>query len=550
MLYLSGKVTSIMNPQVCVNCFNEKAVNSTTNRLVTESCGHVKCIDCLINEKSGCIACLKEKTVQEHERIPVEDSSLPLHDDTEVVSTNTKELIEPQAPELDLDLESGDDIEEVKRFKPDTSHIKIEIEDGRKHYFCTCCKKKFQARTHVSYHAYCNGQEKPYRCNECAEPKSFATLTHFKYHIRVHRKEKSYSCEVCGAMFVEASKLQRHKLKHTKVKNFPCPSCSKAFNNGSALRKHLLTHSEEKPYVCVPCARRFRDGSNYRKHMRNQHDEHGASERCVSPGRREFQCPRCPQAFRSKKDMRRHSAVHTDSKPFRCKVCNRRFRRKDNLERHIRNTHPDYDTTSAIEYDEDALTDQPAPPATTDQPVTADNTNGVAPPKQFETTEKIILEKLNPLPPLSPDVIQRHLQSPDIAKDEDRKKEKSYILEANIARESVIFGPSRAVSSTEMKDPKQEHEYVHKIKKLNWANQKDVYLPPVDARKCMQLAAKPSLTEICDAAPPRNLEVYKKILYLERPEPAKRNGADVQENGGKSNSPEMHWKRKMTFNIN
>lgn len=126
MLYLSGK-TSIMNPQVCVNCFNEKAVNSTTNRLVTESCGHVKCMDCLINEKSGCIACLKEKTVQEHERIPVEDSSLPLHEDTEVVSTNTKELIEPQAPELDLDLESGDDIEEVKRFKPDTSHIKIEI---------------------------------------------------------------------------------------------------------------------------------------------------------------------------------------------------------------------------------------------------------------------------------------------------------------------------------------------------------------------------------------------------------------------------------------
>lgn len=45
---------------VCVQCKNLKYINSTNNRLVTESCGHVKCMDCLLNEKSGCNICLKK----------------------------------------------------------------------------------------------------------------------------------------------------------------------------------------------------------------------------------------------------------------------------------------------------------------------------------------------------------------------------------------------------------------------------------------------------------------------------------------------------------
>lgn len=53
-----------MNSQVCVTCRNEKPVNRTDNRLVTENCGHVKCMDCLLLEKAGCEACLTEKSEQ------------------------------------------------------------------------------------------------------------------------------------------------------------------------------------------------------------------------------------------------------------------------------------------------------------------------------------------------------------------------------------------------------------------------------------------------------------------------------------------------------
>lgn len=49
-----------MNQQICVICQNINPINSTDNRLVTESCGHVKCMNCLLKEKSGCVACLQE----------------------------------------------------------------------------------------------------------------------------------------------------------------------------------------------------------------------------------------------------------------------------------------------------------------------------------------------------------------------------------------------------------------------------------------------------------------------------------------------------------
>lgn len=106
-----------MNPQVCVNCHNEKAVNSTDNRLVTESCGHIKCMDCLLHEKLGCSACLREKTAEDQRDVKeaCEGDSRP----------------EPADSPLVLEKEGNESLIEVydefgKKKKPETSHIRIE----------------------------------------------------------------------------------------------------------------------------------------------------------------------------------------------------------------------------------------------------------------------------------------------------------------------------------------------------------------------------------------------------------------------------------------
>ncbi|XP_013192865.1 zinc finger and SCAN domain-containing protein 21 [Amyelois transitella] len=510
-----------MNTQVCVNCLNKKPINQTNNRLVTESCGHVKCMDCLLREKSGCQACRGSPNgLQEN------GDELDSKQDDSNLSPEVHHTDDGSTVEIRLDDCS-------KKKKPETSHITIEtVPGGGRCYMCTVCKKRFHARSQVAYHAYCNGQSKPYQCPECN--KSFATHSHFKYHMRVHRNERTYSCDVCGDSFFQMSKLQRHKLKHTKEKKYVCGQCNKAFNNVTSLRKHGLTHTEERPFACAACGRRFRDGSNYRKHLAKHDGSPPSSGRCRSPGgRRAHQCPRCPQAFHSSKDMKRHAAVHTDSKPFRCKVCNRRFRRKDNLERHIRNTHPDFVPASAVECDVSALNE-------------ITSANGT--PNSDEKREKTMLEILNPLPPLPQEVIQKHIMevNENVSQNNQESKEtaidKSYILEANNARQSVIV---EKVPNLERKVTINSDEYIHKIRKANsMVSQKNVTLPPIDEEKIKQLHRLNSLDV---GAPPKNMELYKKILY-EKPEIDV--GGSNEEEKVRSSSPEMHWRRKMKLNIN
>lgn len=252
-----------MNPQVCTNCCNEKPVNATDNRLVTESCGHVKCMDCLLAEKTGCQACLSEKSSLRVEEGLNESLDEEFAEDSPLPETDKC------YDELDKEVQSEVYDEFYKKKKLETSHIKVETDANGKTFLCTVCKKKFHAPSQVAYHAYCNGQRKPYQCPECN--KTFATMSHYKYHMRVHRNERTYSCDVCGEGFFQMSKLQRHKLKHTKEKKFACNECNKAFNNLSSLRKHGLTHTDERPFSCPACGTRFRDSSNLRKHNMRKH---------------------------------------------------------------------------------------------------------------------------------------------------------------------------------------------------------------------------------------------------------------------------------------
>lgn len=123
-----------MNSQVCVNCCNEKPVNSTDNRLVTESCGHVKCMDCLLHEKTGCVACLSEKSKPKIEieiEVPLDEG---LNEEepalnSEAVETDDKSYDDDINKEVQCDF---DDF--YKRKKPETEHIKIET--GKPKMYC------------------------------------------------------------------------------------------------------------------------------------------------------------------------------------------------------------------------------------------------------------------------------------------------------------------------------------------------------------------------------------------------------------------------------
>lgn len=98
-----------MNSQVCVNCSNKNDVNTTNNRLVTESCGHVKCMECLLQEKSGCIACQNE-----------------INDD---ISNGSKVLaMENGVNDVNKDNNESSEIAKPEKKKPKIPHnIKVDI---------------------------------------------------------------------------------------------------------------------------------------------------------------------------------------------------------------------------------------------------------------------------------------------------------------------------------------------------------------------------------------------------------------------------------------
>ncbi|XP_023948315.1 oocyte zinc finger protein XlCOF6 isoform X1 [Bicyclus anynana] len=521
-----------MNSQVCVNCYNKKTVNQTDNRLVTESCGHVKCMDCLLHEKFGCEAC-KRNGCEEEVLV-----SKPESDAGEKSKTYTVTVEYEEVPR--------DEQELLKKKKLDISHIKAEENGGKTTYLCTVCKKNFTSRSQVSYHAYCNGQKKPYHCQTCKQ--SFASQSHYKYHLRTHTQERPFSCEVCGQNFYDLSKLKRHTLKHTKEKKYSCKECSKSFNSLSAVRKHTLTHTDERPFACATCARRFRDSSNYKKHV---HKHKRLCQKCgeelpvgkgaekqhqCSPGAtgpRPHPCPRCRKSFHSKKDMRRHAAIHSDSKPYRCKLCpeDRCFRRKDNLERHVRNAHPDCSPSSAYECDLTALQSLTEAGADT-----------------YEKSEKTKLEILNPLPPLPQEVINKHIEEAnnkesnvntsvtevkhnEVSKTSECVVDKKSIIEANNARESVIV--EKRPSDCEKKVPSPENEYVHKIRKAI------IPLPPIDQEK-FRSVQRGHLPDSGTVKPITNMDIYKKILF----EKVEKDTTEVIQN------PKMHWRRKMEQDIN
>lgn len=104
-----------MNSKVCVNCFNKKSVNQTDNRLVTESCGHIKCMDCLLHEKSGCLACLKNESKAEIVLKNENKDTAPVATDEEPVEAET------------LHKEDENGLESIFIKKLEYEHIKVEM---------------------------------------------------------------------------------------------------------------------------------------------------------------------------------------------------------------------------------------------------------------------------------------------------------------------------------------------------------------------------------------------------------------------------------------
>lgn len=57
---------------------------------------------------------------------------------------------------------------------------------------------------------------------------------------------------------------------------------------------------------------------------------------------KKFVCNQCDKKFFTRKDLKRHSVVHTGNREFSCPHCTQRFGRKDHMTRHAKKTHASF----------------------------------------------------------------------------------------------------------------------------------------------------------------------------------------------------------------
>lgn len=252
------------------------------------------------------------------------------------------------------------------------------VHTGIRPYQCHYCLKSFSRNTNLSKHLRIHAGHKPHVCPLC--PRSFVAKGDLARHVLIHSGMKPYRCRKCPLTFGRRDKLIKHEVKHGPItpehnnyyennhdmqdmvvnvnpfsnlmtspnqnntdgsqadydlprvpdhisgessfsrvqKN---PSTSKQQN--SSPKKQTLAKNRPKNIKCHQCPKRFSSLDAYKTHVSISHI-----------GSRVFQCKVCFKKFARKRELDRHTPIHSGMKPFSCSQCDKKFTRKDKLDKH------------------------------------------------------------------------------------------------------------------------------------------------------------------------------------------------------------------------
>ena len=133
-----------------------------------------------------------------------------------------------------------------------------------------------------------------------------------------------YLCDWCPARFDNRSAARVHETSH-RGQEAKCYVCSKLYADRYSLRYHLRTHGIGRQIRCEHCRKAFSKPSRLAAHIRSHHKNI-----------RDFVCPTCNKAFKTRVHLNNHFRQHSGEKPFECKVCHERFRHKASMITHCR----------------------------------------------------------------------------------------------------------------------------------------------------------------------------------------------------------------------
>ncbi|KAM3964028.1 uncharacterized protein ACR2FA_002073 [Aphomia sociella] len=133
-------------------------------------------------------------------------------------------------------------------------------------------------------------------------------------------------CEICQKQFDNAKKYYGHLRVHSKDNLWICDKCpDQRFSTKQHLMKHSLTHKPlERVWRCLQCSMAFEALWRLQQHLFAKHLNY-----------RPHKCDQCEKSFQKLSDLKKHKAVHDDTKKHACKICDMPFKDKSNLNRHL-----------------------------------------------------------------------------------------------------------------------------------------------------------------------------------------------------------------------
>lgn len=164
---------------------------------------------------------------------------------------------------------------------------------GCSQLLCEICGQNFRHAQNLRHHVAKDHSNQSIICPICGE--NVANTNRMRTHMQ-NFHDKKYKCFVCTDLFETHYKRSMHMMTvHKTREEIKCQHCSKTFVFRSTMMRHVReTHLQEKNSVCGICGWKAFSFNRLQRHMMKHSNE------------RNFKCPACDKAFKTKKTMRQH----------------------------------------------------------------------------------------------------------------------------------------------------------------------------------------------------------------------------------------------------
>lgn len=136
-------------------------------------------------------------------------------------------------------------------------------------------------------------------------------------------RDKNFYCDTCGSSFEKCTDLYQHIKSHGKAR-YQCKECDRWFSRRAHLQSHEVIHTGERNFRCHRCPNAYKSSRNLRRHVKSAH-----------LGEKPFVCDLCGKEFSQKTVLEAHHSTHVQERNYSCEVCQKRFKSSKLLKLHV-----------------------------------------------------------------------------------------------------------------------------------------------------------------------------------------------------------------------